>query len=106
MDKKVKHAKALIKSALENCERMAVACSFGKDSMVLVHLAKEVDPEIPVFSVMTMFKPEETYEYVKEMNARMNLNTKVYIVADEVPEPLRDDALTFDRMAAWTKEAR
>ncbi len=93
MENKVKHAKELIEKTRKKYEKVAVACSFGKDSMVTVHLAREVDPNIKIFSIMTLYKPKETFEYLRLMNRKMNLRTKVYIVADSVPEALRDDSL-------------
>ncbi len=93
MEDKIEHAKELIEKAIRNYPRVAVACSFGKDSMVAVHLAREVDPEIKIFSVMTRYKPEETFDYLRRMNQKMNLRTTVYMVADSVPEALRGDSL-------------
>lgn len=93
MEDKVKHAKELIADSISRYPRIAVACSFGKDSMVTVHIAREVDPDIKVFAVMTQYKPRETFEYLEGMNREMNLRTTVYIVSDSVPEILRDDSL-------------
>ncbi|NOZ04339.1 MAG: phosphoadenosine phosphosulfate reductase family protein [FCB group bacterium] len=93
MEEKIKRAKELIESAITTYDNVAVACSFGKDSMVTLHLAREVDPEIEVFAVMTVYKPRVTYLYLRLMNSKWNLNTTVYIVADHIPEALRDDAL-------------
>lgn len=90
---KVEHAKRLIEDAVKEHRRIAVACSFGKDSMVTVHLAREVDPGIPVFSIMTQYKPRETFEYLRRMNSQMNLGVTVYMVADSVPEVLQGDDL-------------
>ena len=90
---KVEHAKEMIEEAIKTYPQIAVACSFGKDSMVVVDLARQVDPDIPVFSVMTLYKPEETFIYLKKMNERMNLGVTVYMVADSVPEILRDPAI-------------
>ena len=42
---KIKHTKELIVYSIREYERIAVACSFGKDSMVAVHLARQVDPQ-------------------------------------------------------------
>ncbi|KKK59344.1 hypothetical protein LCGC14_3035340, partial [marine sediment metagenome] len=81
MEDKVEHAKNLIEDAVRNHQRIAVACSFGKDSMVTIHLAREVDPNIKIFSIMTPYKPGETLDYLKKMNKRMNLGATVYIVA-------------------------
>ncbi|NOZ08490.1 MAG: phosphoadenosine phosphosulfate reductase family protein [FCB group bacterium] len=93
MEEKIKHAQELVEYAITNYPRVAVACSFGKDSMVTVHLAKEVVPDIEVFAVMTIYKPHETYKYLKLLNAEWNLNTTVYLVAEHIPEELRDDEL-------------
>ncbi len=90
---KVEHAKELIEWAVKNYSRIAVACSFGKDSIVTVHLAREVDPQIAVFSIMTQYKPRETFEYLKRMNREMNLNVTVYMAADSIPEALQDNNL-------------
>ena len=93
MEEKVKHAKELIAESIEKFPKIAVACSFGKDSMVAVHIAREVDPEVAVFSVMTQYKPGETFKYLRLMNEKMGLRTTVYIVADGVPETLMEDSL-------------
>ena len=92
-NEKIEHAKELIAEAIRKYPRIGVACSFGKDSMVTIHIAREVDPDIKVFAVMTQYKPKETFEYLRLMNKKMNLRTTVYMVGDSVPEILRDDAL-------------
>ena len=93
MEDKIEHAKELIAEAVRNYPRIAVACSFGKDSMVTVHLAREVKPDIPIFAVMTQFKPRETFDYLRKMNESWHLGTTVYMVADSVPEALKDGSL-------------
>ncbi len=93
MEEKIEHAKKLIGEAIRDYPKIAVACSFGKDSMVTVHLAREVDPEIKIFSIMTQYKPRETFDYLRLMNEKMNLRTTVYMVADSVPQALRGDSL-------------
>ena len=112
LGEKIEHSKELIRDALEEFDRIAVACSFGKDSMVTVHLAREVDPNIPVFSIMTPFKPRETFHYLRDMNRQMDLGVTVYLVADSVPESLRGPDLDvkllsadeFCQVASKTKE--
>ncbi len=94
MDQKVEHSKQVIRDAIKKYwPRIAIACSFGKDSMIVTHLAKQIKPDIKVFSVMTKFKPRETFEYLKMMNKQMNLNVTVYMVADRVPDVLKDDGI-------------
>ena len=106
MENKIRQAKELIGYAIENYPNVAVACSFGKDSMVTVHLARQVDPHIKVFSVMTPFKPRETFEYLKLMNRKMNLSVTVYIVARSVPVALQDDSLEVVLLPAEEFERR
>ncbi len=91
MDPKWENSLRIIENAVdEYWPKIAVACSFGKDSMVVVHLAKKVRKDIPVFSVMTPYKPRETFEYLVKMDREMNLNTTVYIVSKNIPEPLKN----------------
>ncbi len=82
MEEKVASARALIKDAVDKygLSKIAVACSFGKDSMVVTHIAKEMFPKIPVFSVMTILKPLDTIKYLVKMNRAMNLDVTVYFV--------------------------
>ncbi len=93
MEDKIEHAKELIREAVSIYPRIAVACSFGKDSMVAVHLAREVDPNIKIFSIMTQYKPGETFDYLKLMDQKMDLKSTVYMVADSVPEALQGNSL-------------
>lgn len=76
---KVNSAKNLISETVARYKNVAVACSFGKDSMVVLHLALQVAPDIPVFTVMTPFKFKETFEYKDRMTKEWNLNIKTYM---------------------------
>lgn len=75
---KVEFAKKLIKDSIEKYPKIATACSFGKDSMVLVHLAQQVQKDIAVFTVMTPFKFKETFEYKDRMIKKYQMNIKEY----------------------------
>ena len=88
---KIAHAKELVAEAIKKYPNVAVACSFGKDSMVTVDIARKVSPNIPIFSVMTRHKPRETFEYLVKMDKELGLNTLVYMVADEVPAILKEN---------------
>lgn len=46
-------------------ERLVVANSLGKDSVVVWHLAKRIAPTIRGFIVTTRFKPEETKQFMR-----------------------------------------
>ena len=82
---KVSHSKMLIESSLKEYAQTAVFVSFGKDSMVVLHLARRIDPLVKVVSVMTKFKPPETFQYKDEMKKKWNLNLQVYQSDVEVP---------------------
>lgn len=82
MRSKINHALEIIDGILKSANiherNIAVACSFGKDSMVTLHLARQVDPNIQVFSVMTPYKFKETFAYKDYITALWNLNIKTY----------------------------
>ncbi|MCE7745773.1 MAG: phosphoadenosine phosphosulfate reductase family protein, partial [Candidatus Heimdallarchaeota archaeon] len=82
---KIKHSKQIISDAIkEHGDKVEVACSFGKDSMVVVHLALQVKPDIRIFSIMTPFKPKETFEYKDKMIQHYNLNLVEYMSKERV----------------------
>ena len=86
---KIKSAKKLIKEYIEKYpDRCAVANSFGKDSMVLYHLARSVKKDIPVICVMTPFKFPATYKYKDRMikKYKMNITQKIREERTDVPE--------------------
>jgi phosphoadenosine phosphosulfate reductase len=58
--------------------KIAVACSFGKDSMVVLHLCLKVCPNFPVFFVKTPFMPKETLEFRDKIVKDWKLNFAEY----------------------------
>lgn len=52
--------------------------SFGAQAAVSLHLATQIDPDIPVILVDTGYLFPETYRFVDELAARLKLNLKVY----------------------------
>lgn len=75
---KIEDAKDLISKAITDFPKIALASSFGKDSMVVLHIALQVKPDISVFSVMTPFKPKDTLAYKKQMSKLWSLNIKTH----------------------------
>ena len=71
---KQKRAKELIGEYLSKYSKNCVAVSFGKDSVVLLHLVKEISAKIPVIAVLSDTEFDETYAYrdflVKEWNLK------------------------------------
>lgn len=78
MDEKVEKALAFIREYVEKYENIAVLSSWGKDSLVIVHLAIQVKPDIPVIFVDTTFKPAATYQIMNELVEKWNLNLKIF----------------------------
>lgn len=55
-----------------------LSSSFGIQSAVLLHLVTREQPGIPVILVDTGYLFAETYRFVEELTARLDLNLKVY----------------------------
>ncbi len=88
LEQKVEIASKVLREAIEKNPNIAVACSFGKDSMVTVDLARKVKPDIPVFSIMTPYKPKDTFTYIQKMDKLLNLNVEVHYAGHTVPKEL------------------
>ena len=79
MQDKINHSLDIIEKAIDKYPNIAVACSFGKDSVVTVHLARQIDPNITIFSIMTPFKFDETFAYKDYLTSLWDLNIKTYM---------------------------
>lgn len=87
LEEKIQHSKHLIREALQTYgDRVAVACSWGKDSMVLLHLARSINPGIPIFSVLTIHKPKQTFEFIVKVVNHYHLKPKIIMVGNTLPE--------------------
>ena len=72
--------------ALERVERAAallpgdhvLSSSFGIQAAVSLHLVTHVLPRIPVVLIDTGYLFPETYRFVDQLTARLNLNLKIY----------------------------
>lgn len=69
----IAETRALIAAQLARAERPAVACSFGKDSMVLLALVREIAPRIPVMYCEGFPHPTK-HDFVKRMAKEWDLN--------------------------------
>ena len=79
MQKKIDHSLSLIEKYIDKYyDKIAVASSFGKDSVCLVHLCKRIRPDIQIFSIMTPYKFKETLDYKDKITKLWNLNLKTY----------------------------
>jgi phosphoadenosine phosphosulfate reductase len=71
---KVNQARRLIETSIQRFPRIVLGCSFGKDSMVTLHLSLSVWPKIPVFAVMAYTEFRETFAIAREVVERYDLN--------------------------------
>lgn len=86
--RKVKRSLELIELAYEDHgNELVVANSLGKDSVVVWHLAKRVNPKIRGFIVTTRFKPPETVTFMNEQVARYP-ELKVFRNDEVIPDKL------------------
>lgn len=81
---KIEHSKNLIENALDRYSNVKLSCSFGKDSMVVLHLALQVKHNIVVFVVLTPMKPKETYFFKDRIKMEWDLNLEEYESVHEV----------------------
>jgi phosphoadenosine phosphosulfate reductase len=58
-----------------------VSSSFGAQSAVMLHLLNDVAPGIPVVLTDTGYLFPETYQFIDELNDKLNLNLHVYSAA-------------------------
>lgn len=85
---KVERSLTLIERAYnEFGASLVVANSLGKDSCVIWHLAKRVNPKIRGFIVTTRFKPAETKKFMAEEVARYP-ELQVFSNDVEIPDEL------------------
>ena len=82
---KVERALDLINNAYQIYgDKLVVANSLGKDSMVVWHLAKRVSPNIAGFVVTTRYKPPETVNFMHELIAQ---HPEVKVFKNDSPQP-------------------
>jgi phosphoadenosine phosphosulfate reductase len=88
LKQKIDRSTALIQEAYEEYgDRLVIANSLGKDSMVVWDLAKRVSSTIQGFIVTTRFKPEETIQFMEELVSRYP-ELRIFKNDEEIPENL------------------
>jgi phosphoadenosine phosphosulfate reductase len=81
----VTDARALIDEALETATAPCVTSSFQAECVVLVHMLREVRPDIPVLFLDTVHHFPQTLEYRDEIAARWSLNLITLRAAEPSP---------------------
>ena len=84
-------AEEIIASAAERFGGgLVLSTSFGIQSAVMLHLATQVIPDLPVIWVDTGYLPPETYRFAEELRERLDLN--LHVVQPSI-SPARMEAL-------------
>jgi phosphoadenosine phosphosulfate reductase len=83
LEKKVEKSREIIKEALEKYPKIGLGFSGGTDSLVLMHLALPLKPDIPVIFVDTHHEFPETYDFVKKVVKDWNLKNFHTVRAEE-----------------------
>jgi len=77
MDEKVAKALSFVRTSVKKYDRIAAVCSFGKDSMCMLHIVRQVVPDIKVLWIKTPFLPKELVEFAREVIDNWHLNCEV-----------------------------
>lgn len=85
-DYNVEHSSKLIQDSID-CywPKIAVECNWDVESLVILHLAREVKKEMPVFTVLTPFTPQETLKFKDAVIKEWGLKVKEYFTGLKVP---------------------
>jgi len=87
---KIRKAKKLIREYIEKYPKHTLASSFGKDSMVLLHIARQVKKDIPVFSVLADTEFPETIKFKDKVVKRWKLNYTEYHFKNDPSKGIED----------------
>jgi phosphoadenosine phosphosulfate reductase len=79
------HARRIVAGNLADADAPAVTSSFQAECVVLVHLLREVAPDIPVLFLDTVHHFPETYAYRDELARRWGLNLVTLRAAEPAP---------------------
>lgn len=79
---KDKDAQDVLAHGLSQLGQTALVSSFGADSVVLLHMAAQIDPAIPVIFIDTEMLFAETLDYQRQVAAELGLTNVQVIRAD------------------------
>lgn len=73
-DKKLQYSRKLVQKALSKFNNPIVACSFGKDSMVVLHIVRSCTNKFKVLWNNTLVEYPDTYTFAREIIRKWNLD--------------------------------
>lgn len=74
LDNKVEMASEVIQTLITATNKIAVAFSGGRDSLVALHIAHKINPDVPVMLVNTSIEFPESLGYVRQLAKDWQLN--------------------------------
>ncbi len=83
LDKKVEKSKAIIKAAIDVFSNVGLGFSGGTDSLVLLHLALQIKPDISTVFIDTQHEFPETYEFIDKIEKDWKLRDHHAVKAPE-----------------------
>jgi len=86
-------ARDVIATAVGAVDRLALVSSFGAESVVLLHLASKVKPDLPILFIDTQMLFPETMAYQSEVAVKLGLTRITTIRAQEIAAHDPDDTL-------------
>ncbi|MFQ5909220.1 MAG: phosphoadenylyl-sulfate reductase [Thermoplasmata archaeon] len=76
---KIDSARGILRKAFEIFDdKVGLSCSFGKDSVTVLHLAREFHPEVPAIYINTGLDFPETRKFMEDLHEQWDLNLRVY----------------------------
>ena len=89
LERKLAHVRDLLTRELAEApgaEDVCLTCSFQAEDVLLLHLTRELRPNVPVLFLDTGYHFRETYTYRDEMASKWNLNLTNLLPAKTVAE--------------------
>lgn len=77
LEEKINGALRVIDTALREFTKPAIMCSFGKDSMVVLDLVRQVNPSLPVIFHREPFQPHK-YKFANDVILKLGLTVYDY----------------------------
>ena len=74
LKEKVELSRLIIANAFAKYPRIFAACSFGKDSRVIVDLCRQINPDAKFVSIDTGYEFPETLAYAKQLVQETGMN--------------------------------
>lgn len=83
LDEKIEKSKEILKEAFAKHKNPCLGFSGGTDSLVVMHLAMQMKPDIPVIFVDTIRDFQENYQFVEETREKFGIQNFIMVRADK-----------------------